>query len=53
MNEYEYEVSLRVRVVAFDMNDADDIIQDAFGLGDTCGAEIYESEVTALGTTTS
>lgn len=45
MNKYKYSVNLVVEVEAFDPIDAEEAVRDAFGLGDQCGVEIVESEV--------
>lgn len=45
MNTYRFDVSLIVEVNAFNHLDAEDMIRDAFGLGDAGGVEIVESEV--------
>jgi hypothetical protein len=44
MNTYEYEVTLKVEVEAFDESDAWDAIQDAFGAGDQYGVNVIECE---------
>jgi hypothetical protein len=48
MNKYRYSVNLVVEVEAFDPIDAEDAVRDAFGLGDQCGVEIVESEVSDI-----
>lgn len=45
MNTYKYSVNLVVEVEAFDPIDAEEAVRDAFGLGDQCGVEIIESEI--------
>jgi len=45
MKTFRYDVSLVVEVEAFSEIDAEDAVRDAFGLGDTCGLNIVESEV--------
>jgi len=45
MNTYTYEVKLVVEAEAFDPSDADQMIEDAFGLGENCGVNITEVEV--------
>lgn len=45
MNKFKYKVSLIVTVDAFDEIDAEDAVRDVFGLGDTCGVEVVESEI--------
>lgn len=45
MNTYRFKVDLVVEVDAFDQFDAAEMIRDAFGLGEVCGANIIESEV--------
>lgn len=45
MNRFRYKVNLVVDVEAFDEIDAEDAVRDAFGLGDTCGIEVVESEI--------
>lgn len=45
MNKYRFDVSLVVEVDAFDFLDAEEMIRDAFGLGESAGVEIVESEV--------
>ena len=45
MNTYHYQVVLTVEVPAFDINDAHAAIEDAFGLGETCGATVTKTEV--------
>jgi hypothetical protein len=44
MNTYQYEVTLKVEVEAFDESDAWDAVQDAFGAGDTLGVNVIECE---------
>lgn len=45
MNTYRFDVALVVEVNSFDMLDAEEMIRDAFGIGDAGGVEIVESEV--------
>lgn len=45
MNRYEFEVTLKVHVDAFDEADAIDAIHDAFGEGSTCGVDIESFKV--------
>lgn len=45
MKKFRYDVSLVVEVESFDHLDAEEVIRDAFGLGDVCGVEVVESEV--------
>lgn len=45
MRTFRYSVDLVVEVDAFDEIDAEEMVRDAFGLGDQCGIEIVESEV--------
>lgn len=45
MNKYRFSVDLVVEVEAFDPFDAEDMIRDAFGLGEVCGLNVVESEV--------
>lgn len=45
MNEYEYKVTLTVRVEAYDQNDAREIIDETFGVGDDGGLVIESSTV--------
>lgn len=42
MNEYTYTVTLKVTVEAFAQGDADEMVEDAFGLGDHYGVEVRE-----------
>lgn len=42
MNTYEYTVTLKVTVEAFAQGDADEAVEDAFGLGDHYGVEVKE-----------
>lgn len=44
MNEYEYEVVLKVRVKSFDPGDAWDMLQEAFGIGENCGTNVIDCE---------
>lgn len=44
MNTYEYEVTLKVEVEAFDESDAWDAVQDAFGAGEAMGVNVIECE---------
>jgi hypothetical protein len=45
MKKFKYSVNLVVEVEAFDPIDAEEAVRDTFGLGDQCGIEIVESEV--------
>lgn len=45
MNTYRFDLSLVVEVEAFDPIDAEEMIRDTFGLGDTAGLSVIESEV--------
>lgn len=45
MNEYELQVTLTVKVEAFDLEDAIDAVRDAFGEGSTCGVDIKRFKV--------
>lgn len=45
MNKYLLHVSLEVEVDAFDLADAIDAVQDAFGEGSTCGVNINKFKV--------
>jgi hypothetical protein len=49
MDTYVYEVLLKVEIPAFSEDDAQEVIEDAFGLGENCGARVYERTVTPLG----
>lgn len=49
MNEYQYEVQLKVLIPAFSEDDAQEILEDVFGLGDQYGAKVVERTVTPLG----
>lgn len=42
MNEYEFIVTLRVKVEAYNPMDASELVEDAFGPGEDCGVEITE-----------
>lgn len=44
MNTYQYEVTLKVEIEAFDESDAWDAVQDAFGRGDNLGVNVIECE---------
>lgn len=45
MNKFRYDLHLVVEVEAFSEIDAEEAVRDAFGLGETCGLDIVESEV--------
>lgn len=45
MRTFKYSVDLVVEVDAFNEIDAQEAVQDAFGLGDVYGLRIVESEV--------
>lgn len=45
MKTFKYSVELVVEVVAPDQWDAEEMVRDAFGLGEVCGLNIVESEV--------
>lgn len=45
MNKYKYVLALEVEVEAFDIFDADEIIQDNFGEGDATGAHIVKMTI--------
>lgn len=45
MNKYLLHVTLEVEVEAYDLNDAIDAVQDAFGEGSTCGVDINKFKV--------
>lgn len=45
MNKYRFSVNLVVEVESFDSLDAEEMIRDAFGLGEVCGLDVIESEV--------
>jgi hypothetical protein len=45
MRTFRFDVSLVVEAQAFDHLDAEEMIRDAFGLGEVCGLDIVESEV--------
>lgn len=45
MNEYEYTVTLKVKVAAFVQGDADEMVEEAFGLGDHYGVEVKEINI--------
>lgn len=49
MDTFEYEVTLRVKVDAFDENDAWEMVQDAYGLGENCGTNVVDCEYKDLG----
>lgn len=40
METYEFEVTLRVSVEAFDQSDAKELVEDVFGPGSDCGIEV-------------
>ena len=42
---FEFTVTLKVRVPAFDKADAEDVLYDTFGPGSECGVEITSFEV--------
>jgi hypothetical protein len=44
MNTFEYTVTLKVSVEAFDESDAWDAVQDAFGAGDQMGVNVLQCE---------
>jgi hypothetical protein len=44
MNTYQYEVTLKVEIEAFDESDAWDAVQDAFGAGSQPGINVIECE---------
>lgn len=43
METYEFEVTLRVSVEAFDQSDAKERVEDLFGPGSDCGVELSAS----------
>jgi hypothetical protein len=45
MEEYEFEVHLRVKAAAFSENDARELLEDTFGLGEDCGVTIESREI--------
>ena len=45
MNKFEYTVTLKVVVEAFDEVDAQDAVQDVFGLGDNLGILVTDCEI--------
>jgi len=49
MKTYRYRIVLEVEVPAFDVNDADAAVEDAFGVGEDCGVNITRSKVTFKG----
>jgi hypothetical protein len=44
MKEFYYDLKLRVKIPAFDEDDAWEAIQDTFGVGETNGIEVLECE---------
>jgi len=45
---FEYELTLRVSVTAFDETDAEDAIKDMFGTGDDGGLEVTSLDIKRL-----
>lgn len=45
MNKYRYEIVLIAEVEAFDLPDADEVINDTFGVGEIAGANVVEMTV--------
>jgi hypothetical protein len=45
MNRYRYEIALTVEVDAFDLFDADEIVADTFGEGESAGAKVVSMTV--------
>lgn len=45
MNTYEYTLRIKVRVDAYSEDDAEDLIDDIFGVGNDCGADVTELKV--------
>lgn len=45
MDKHRFDVHLVVEVEAFDPFDAEEMIRDAFGLGEVCGVDVVQSEV--------
>ena len=45
MKTFRYDVTLVVEVEAFSEIDAEEAVRDTFGLGESCGLNIIESEV--------
>lgn len=48
MNRYEYVLKLKVSVEAFDEDDADECIEDTFGVGADGGVDIKEMQVISV-----
>ena len=48
MEEFNYKVTLTVTVNAFDEGDAWEAVQDAFGIGENCGAMVTDCEYKEL-----
>ena len=45
METYEFEVTLRVKVDAFDRGDAKELVEDVFGPGSDCGVEVIDFNI--------
>lgn len=50
MNKYQYEITLKVEVEAFDESDAWGALQDTFGIGDSGpGVKVTDFECELIG----
>jgi hypothetical protein len=42
---FEYLLTVKVKVTAFDQTDAEDAIKDVFGTGDDCGVTVTDLDI--------
>lgn len=47
MKTFRFSVDLVVEVEAYDEFDAEEMVRDAFDLGEVCGLNVVESEIEA------